>query len=199
VGLLVCAACCAFGASPPKEDTTWKNYYNPQGSYCVDYLSRWVSGDAFEGAGFFLNPPLNPHFSSLAEMDVAVLDDDPEAASLPDEVKMHMDGLSKFVLAEKMHLQEQHDTELSGGKALFSSATYYDPQNRAPMVEELVFADHSGKLYRLTLSTGADQLQRFEPLFQHLVRSFQFDCAPHPVSRDFGYSPYARRVSWAAN
>ncbi len=178
----------AFAGSPPKEDRSWKNYYNPRGSYCVDYPSRWVSGDAFEGTGFFLKPVPDAHWKSLAEIDVGVISDRIAGATLLDEAQLHLDGLRKFELAEEVRLLEQHETRLFSSPALFTSDSYYDPQNAAAMVEEVLFAEHGGMLYRLEVASRADQSARFERVFQRLVSSFQFDCPPHPVPRDFASS-----------
>jgi hypothetical protein len=109
-------------------------------------------------------------------------------STLLDEVLLHLDNLKKFGLAERLRILERHDTMLSGSPALFARDTYYDPQNHAAMVEEIIFADHAGMLYRLELSSRADELPRMEPLFQHLATSFRFDCPPHPIPRDFARS-----------
>jgi len=175
---LWCLTQCALAGSLPRADSSWKTYYNPQGHYCVDYLSRWVSGDAFEGAGFYLYPPSR----SLTEIDVAVVADRSETSTLPEEVQVHWDGLTRFGLAERIQPLEQHDAQLSGRPALFTKNTYYDPQNHAMMVDEIILSMEAGRLYRLELSSGAEELKRSEPLFQRLVSSFQFDCQP-PATR----------------
>jgi hypothetical protein len=184
----LCLSLSAFAGSPPKGDRSWKNYYNQQGSYCVDYPSHWVSGDAFEGGGFFLIPVANPRSKSLAEIDVSVLEGRRAGSNLVDEVLSHLDDLKKFGLAESLRVLERHDAMLSGSPALFASDTYDDPQSGAAMVDEIVFAARAGMLYRLELTSGAGQLARFDPVFQHLVSSFRFDCPPHPIPRDFGTS-----------
>jgi hypothetical protein len=181
---LFCLSDLARAGALPREDTAWKNYYSPQGGYCVDYLSRWVSGYAFEGVGFFLKPPANAHSRSLAEIDVAVLDQR-DGLTLADEVQLHIDGLRKFELAERIQLRGQHEAQLSGGPALFSADTYFDPQNKTMVDDEMVVANHGGKLYRLELTTDSDGLKRFEPTFQRMLNSFRFDCPPHAVPRDF--------------
>jgi hypothetical protein len=190
---LLCAAVaflpvCGWAGSIPKEDSAWKNYYNAQGHYCVDYPSRWISGDAFEGAGFFLKPAGHGGSKSLAEIDVAVLKDRAAGTSLVGEAQLHLDGLRKFELAEHIELLEQHDTLLYGNPALLTRDTYYDPQNAARMIDEIIFADHDGMLYRLELASRADEVERFEAVFRHQVSSFRFDCPPHAIPRDFAAS-----------
>lgn len=209
-GLLVCAALTFAGFSvfagsrpkieipPARDDGAWKNYYNRQAGYCVDYPSHWVSGEAFEGSGFFLLPAPNRHSSSLAEIDGAVLPEGlrPEAAlpgnaasfTLIEEAQLHVEHLGKFGLAEQPKLVEQHDTLLFGSPALFTEDSYYDPQNHQAMVDEIVFANHAGMLYRLELASRADELDRFEPVFQRLVGSFRFNCVAHALPRSFGDS-----------
>lgn len=165
-----------------KEDTSWKNYYNAQGSYCVDYLSKWTSGKAFDGAGFFVKPA-----KSLAEIDVALFKDHRAGAALSDEVQIHLDSLKKFELAQNVQLLDRHETTISEGHpALFAKHSYYDPQNNATIVDEIIFSENAGMLFRLELTSPEDELARFHPLFQRLVNSFRFDCAPHLIPRDFG-------------
>jgi hypothetical protein len=188
-GLLVAASLLllpVFAGPPSSEDRSWKNYYNPQGRYCIDYPSRWTSGGALEGAGFFVKPKSNQYSKPLAEIDVAVLPNRVAETTLTEEAQLRMAALRNFERAEGLQLIDQHDTQVSGSPALFSRDTYYDPESRIPMVDEVIFANHGGMLYRLELTSRADELGRFEPVFQHQVSSFRFDCPPHRIPRNFG-------------
>jgi hypothetical protein len=154
----------------------------------VDYPARWISGEALDGAGFFLKPGPNRHRTSLAEIDGTVFPDGAAGTTLIEEARFHADDLRKFELAQQLRLLDQHDTLLFGSPALFTRDTYYDPQNHATMVDEIVFAVHAGMLFRLELASREDELSRFEPVFQHLVGSFRFDCPAHRLPRTFGAS-----------
>jgi hypothetical protein len=171
--------------SPAKDDRSWKNYYNQQGGYCVDYPSRWLTGEALDGAGFVLIPAPSRHSSSVAEIDGAMLPLDAAGSTLLEEGQLHLKDRNKFGLAEKIELVDQHETSLFGAPALFLRDIYVDPQSRREMVDEIVFATHGGVLYRLELATRADELKRFDAVFQHLVNSFRFDCPAHAVPRNF--------------
>lgn len=164
--------------STPKQDRSWKRYYNPQWGYCVSYPVRWRKGDAFEGAGIFVETGARKQSNPQGEMDIAALPD--RSGKLPlsfvDTVQAHLEGLKKFERAQQMELLEQRPMDLFGASALFAKERYYDPLERAKWVDEIVFTGRDNILYRLELECRADQLTRFEPVFTHFVSTFQLHC-----------------------
>ncbi len=173
----------------PRQDRSWSNYYNPKANYCVDYPSRWITGDAFEDFGFYLKPD----DKYLTEIDVTALPDHNSATTLIEEFQAHIDSLRKFELAGNIQILARREILLFGSPALSTKYSYFDPQNSATMLDEVVFAIHAGILYRLELATRAgDQRKRFEVVFQRLITSFRFDCPPHPLPRGFASSRQAK-------
>lgn len=190
--------CCAFllcilsgvvtGASSskqdwPKQDRNWKPYKNPEWGYCVSYPSRWLKGDAFDGAGIYVETGKQRYSKPLGSMDVGALPN-PDVSlasarpvSFLDDFEVHLDVLKKFERAESVVILDKREMQLLGGSALFIKDRYYDPQDRADWAEEIVFTRHKGTLYRLELECRADQLARFEPVFDLFMRTFRFDCA----------------------
>lgn len=182
--LLCCFALSAllptFAASKsiPKLDRAWKRYRNAQWGYCVSYPSRWLRGDAFDGAGLFVETGNKKFSNPLGEIDVAALSPVQNAKiSLADIVKVHLDGLRKFERAQRMEILETREIPLLDTKALFTKERYYDPQDRAHWIGEIVFSRRKDILYRLELTSRSDQLERFEPVFTRVLSTFQFDCA----------------------
>lgn len=190
--LFLFAATTAATASPDaflKQDRSWKPYANPQWGFCVSYPSRWVKGDAFEGSGIFVETGAKKLSKPLGEMDVGALpnaDAEPPALARPvnllDDFEVHLDGLKKFERAESVEILDKKEIEILGGPALFIKDRYYDPQDRANWAEEIIFTRHNGLLYRLELDCRADQLPRFEPVFNLFVRTFRFDCGAGPAA-----------------
>jgi hypothetical protein len=191
----VILACFAFSSvlalfagarSIPKQDRSWKRYYNPQWGYCVSYPSRWLRGDAFEGAGIYLETGVKKHSMPLGEIDIGVLPGHPDTQglkprlSLVDHMQVHLDGLKRFEGAQQMEVLEQREMDLFGNAALFTKQRYYLPLEHGAWVDEIVFAQRRDVLYRLELACRADQLARFEPIFTQFVSTFQFDCAQRP-------------------
>jgi len=172
----------AHAGSSNRLDHAWKHYRNPQQGYCVSYPSRWYKGDAFEGAGLFVQTGAKQFSKPIGEIDVAAVPIHPEASTeipalaLVDDLKVHLAGLAKFERAERMEVLEQRPLDLAGNPALFTKDRYYDPLERATWIEELVFAHRGDVVYRLELECRADQLHRFEPVFTRFVNTFQFDC-----------------------
>lgn len=165
----------------PKQDRSWKRYYNPQWRYCVNYPVRWRKGDAFDGSGIFIETGVKRLSNPLGEMDIAALTDQTDAhLTLIDTMQVHLEGLKKFERAQQMELLDERPMELSGNSALFAKERYYDPLERTKWVDELVFAERQNVLFRLELECRADQLPRFEPVFARFVSTFQFDCAQQP-------------------
>jgi hypothetical protein len=179
---LISAAVLCAGSFTEKQDRSWKAYANPQWGYCVSYPSRWLKGDAFDGAGIYVETGSKKYSRPMGEIDIGVLAEEaPPAAratqlKLVDDLETHFDGLKKFERAEAIEILEKRDMELLGNAALFTKDRYYDPQERARWVEEIIFARHKGALYRLELECRDDQLARFEPVFQMFVSTFRFDC-----------------------
>lgn len=181
--LFACVAA-SLGApdAPLKQDRTWKAYKNTQWNYCVSYPSRWHKGDAFDGAGIFIETGVKKYSRPVGAMDVGALPA-PEpmlARAAPinflDDFEVHLDGLKKFERAESLEILERREMQIVGSSALFTKDRYYDPQDRATWAEEIIFTRHKGTLYRLELECRNDQLSRFEPVFNVLVSTFRFDC-----------------------
>lgn len=169
----------------PRQDSSWKRYYNPQWGFCVSYPARWRKGDAFDGSGLFVETGIKKFSSPIGEMDVAALPGRADSVlqsqvSFVNDVQVHLEGLKKFERAEHMEVLEQRSMNLTGNAALFTKERYYDPLERAKWVDEIIFTQRDNVLFRLELECRGDQLIRFEPVFTRLVSTFTFDCArPH--------------------
>lgn len=171
------------GSPIKRQDRAWKRYRNEQWGYCVSYPKRWFRGDAFDGAGLFVGTGAEKYSKPTGEIDVAAVPNHLAANSkalsltLVDDLNMHFDGLRRFERAERMEVLEQRPMTLVDSPALYTRDRYYDPLERATWLEEIVFVRHNGVVYRLELESRADQLSRFDPVFEHVVSTFQFDCA----------------------
>src|SRR5438270_14042381 len=101
--------CFAFSSLPlaignaggiPKQDRSWKRYYNSSFGYCVSYPSRWLKGEAFEGAGLYVKTGISKFSRPLGAIDFGVLESAPADArlapiSLVDDLRVHLAGLKK--------------------------------------------------------------------------------------------------------
>jgi len=96
--------------------------------------------------------------------------------SLVQDLKDHLEGLKKFERAERMEVLEKREMNFQGHAALFTKNRYYDPQERATWVEEVLFVNRDESLYRVELQCRAGEIKRFEPVFAYLLSTFQFDC-----------------------
>lgn len=163
-----------YAASTPKLDRSWKRYYNDRWGYCVSYPSRWMTGDAFDGGGFFVETGVKKRSRPLGEIDIAALS---ERFTPVDALQAHLDGLKKFERAEQMQILEKREMQILGQAALFTKDRYFDPQDGTSWIDEIVFANRNQTLYRLELECRADQLIRFEPVFTYVVSTFHFDCS----------------------
>ncbi len=169
-------------------DRSWKRYRNPNLGYCVSYPSRWSRGSAFDGSGLFLETGVRNSAKPGGEIDIGPLSDDSEATAdarlkpvdlgenLRENLKEHLDGLQKFARAERLEVIDQHSLDLQGSTALFAKDRYYDPLERTHWMEEVIFVQHKGEVYRMELQCPPDQIKRFEAVFTYFVNSFEFDC-----------------------
>ena len=68
-------------------------------------------------------------------------------------------------LCERRRLETlaQQRLKVQGFTALYAKNRYYDPLERSTWVEEVVFVERKGELYRLELQCSPDQIDRFEP------------------------------------
>ena len=173
--LPVLAVVCAWGAKAPSThrlDSSWKKYANEDVGYCVSYPSRWLRGEAFDGAGMYFETGIRKFGRPTGEMDISAFSD----LKAVDYLQTHLDGLKKFERAENLQVEEQRDLPLLESTALFTKDSYSDSQDHTEWMEEIVLARHDGMLFRLELECRKDQVSRFEPLFVHFVQSFRFDC-----------------------
>jgi hypothetical protein len=117
----------------------------------------------------------------LGEIDFEAIASPPKDArvlpvSLADSLQDHLAVLQKFERAERMEILEKRDVSVQGSAALFTKHRYYDPQERATWMEEVLFVNRNETVYRFELDCRADQIDRFAPVFEHLLGTVQFDC-----------------------
>jgi len=182
--VVLCPAALAFKtSSPPKEDRAWKSYRNSQWGYCFSYPARWLKGEAFEGAGFVVSIGEKKFSGAVGEIDVtallpaAAVGPRAETIDLGQDLQAHFDGLKRFVRAERVETLDQRRMNLLGSAALFTKTRYYDPQERATWLEELLLVNRNNALFRLELECRADHSDRFEPVFSRVIETFRFDCS----------------------
>jgi len=183
LALFVFFSLCFSAGQPtvPKQDRRWKQYRNPTLGYCLTYPSRWLKGDAFDGAGFYIETGVRKYSKPIGEIDITALTSSPDSGdavtfSLLDDLQQHLDGLKTFERAERMELIEKKEIHLLGDAALLTKDRYYDPQDRGTWLDEVIFVRHEKNLFRLEMECPDDQLARFEPVFNRVVDSFRFDC-----------------------
>lgn len=125
---------------------------------------------------------LKKHSRPVGEIDIAVFRDTAADAarttpiSLKDDFDVHVNGLKKFERAQQMEVLDQHPMQVAGAPGLFTKDRYYDPQDRSAWLEEVLFVQRKTDVYRVELECPADQVNRFEPVFLHLISTLQFDC-----------------------
>jgi hypothetical protein len=168
-------------AGSNKADRAWKRYHNASFGYCVNYPSRWSRGDAFDGGGLFVKTGSVDSSRPTGAIDIGPLSFPLEDArmrpvNLSETLEDHLEGLRKFERAERLEVLVKQEIPFLGQPALFTKSRYYDPLDRATWVEEVLFVNHAQTLYRLELECRADQVMRFEPVFLHLLSTFQFEC-----------------------
>jgi hypothetical protein len=183
-GLTLSSLVAAWGRGEfgQKLDRSWKRYRNSEYGYCVSYPSRWVRGEAFEGAGLFVETGSKKFSRPVGAIDFEALSSAPKDArmlpvSLAESLEDHLVGLQKFERAERMQILEKHEMRVQGSAALFTKHRYYDPQERATWMEEVLFINRNETVYRFEMDCRADQIERFAPVFEYLLGTVQFDCS----------------------
>jgi hypothetical protein len=164
-----------------KLDRSWKRYRNTEYGYCVSYPSRWLKGEAFEGAGLFVETGMKKFTRPVGAIDFEALASETKDArsvsiSLEGSLQDHLEGLQKFERAERMEILEKRDMNIQGSPALFIKHKYYDPQERATWMEEVLFVKRNQTVFRFELDCQADQIERFAPIFEYLLSTLQFNC-----------------------
>lgn len=167
--------------SVPKQDTSWKRYHSAEGKFCVDYPTKWLKSEVFDGSGVFFATGAKKRSRPYGEIDVSAFTNDssgliPAAFSLGDDFEAHISGLKRFVRAKDVQVLERQETELSGTAALWVKDRYNDPFDHSTWFEEMIFARRSDVLYRIELECRNDQSGRFDPVFKRVLSTFQFDC-----------------------
>jgi len=165
-----------------KLDRSWKHYRNSEYGYCVSIPARWVKGEAFEGAGLYVESGAKKYSRPVGAIDFEAISRSPQDArllpvNLAQNLQDHLDVLQKFERAERMEILEKRKLRVQGSDALFTKHRYYDPQERATWMEEVLFVNRNDTVYRFELDCRSDQIERFAAVFEHLVSSVQFDCS----------------------
>ncbi len=187
ISVLPLAGASATKPNGDRMDRSWKRYRNPNLGYCLSYPARWYRGSAFEGSGLFVETGERHSSKPGGEIDIGpITSDSPEDArlkpavfnedTLAQNLQEHLDGLQKFARAERLEVIDRHNLDFQGSKAIYAKNKYYDPLERSFWMEEVIFVQHKGELYRLELQCPPDQIKRFEAVFTYLVNSFEFDC-----------------------
>ena len=83
-----------------KLDRSWKRYRNPEFGYCVSIPSRWAKGEAFEGAGLYVQSGMRKTSRPLGVIDFEAIASAP--MSLAADLQDHLAVLQKFERAERM-------------------------------------------------------------------------------------------------
>ena len=174
----------ASNDSQLRQDRAWKQYTNKDAGYCVSYPSRWIKAQGFQGVGISVTTGTTRYGLPIASLDVSAFPDEPATVeakpiSLSDDYETHLVGLKRFIRAEQIETLEERPLAVSGLNALFAKASYFDPKEKSDWIEEIVFTRHDGMTYRLELQSRAAAWQRFQPVFQHFVDSFQVHCGAH--------------------
>jgi hypothetical protein len=176
--LLIFAACVCLTGSPGvrkmnRMDRAWKGYRNTRFGYCIAYPSRWVREDAFDGAGFWVEAGEKSGWPPLGEMDVRVLGRSGDPVQF---LTLHLENLKRFERAQQLEVIRRGRGSVRGAPALFAAERYRDQLDGSEWVDELVLTSLGATLYLLELECRADQLSRFEPIFERFSDSFRFEC-----------------------
>jgi len=182
LGVSSILAAWGHGTFNQRLDRSWKRYRNSEYGYCVSIPSRWVKGEAFEGAGLYVKTGVERFSRPVGAIDFEAIESAPKDArvlpvSLADDLEDHLMGLQKFERAERMEILEKREMSVQGSAALFAKDRYYDPQERATWMEEVLFVNRNATVYRFELDCKPEQIERFAPVFEHLVGTVEFDCA----------------------
>ena len=166
-------------------ETSWKHYRNKQWGYCVSYPANWLKGDAFEGSGIFVKARVRKHSRLTGEIDVGAFSEAAKDSSQPIPIRLiesfetHLEGLKRFERAQQLEVLEKRPIELLGYSALFTKDRYFDPQDGATWIDEIVLVDSGQTLYTLELECHFEQIARFEPVFKQFVSTFRLNCGEH--------------------
>lgn len=169
-------------AKVPKQDRAWKQYRNAHQGYCVSYPSRWLKDRSYSDAGLFIRTGVTKFSANpLGGIDVSVqeqADPVPRAASLDlaNSLQFHLESMVKFQRAQRIQVIEKRLMTIADSPAIFVKDQYFDPLERASWLEEVIFASQGNQLYRLELVCRAKEAERFERVFQRVVKSFSFHC-----------------------
>ncbi len=182
LALTVClTSALVYSGSVPRQDASWKRFRSPGGNFCVDYPSKWLRGEVYEGSGLLFATGAKKHSRPYGEIDVSAFANGqdglvPASFALGEDLEAHLSGLKRFVRVKNMEVLERRETELLGTAALEVKDRYTDPFDRSNWFEEIVLTRRGNTLYRIELECRAEQAARFDPVFTRVLSTFQFDC-----------------------
>lgn len=174
--LLVLAAAAQIPAKPAPKAATWKEYCHPDYGFCFRYPSSWVSlGPIFDGNGIVVAPPQKQDRALWDEVTVALMIPPPEG----DEEPVSIDKAIEKAVASVRESGQNFDTvqrqqrTVDGNPAQVLKLHYVDKASGHEWFEELVFMQGpESEIYSAGLKCAPESLARMEPLFSHIVDSW---------------------------
>lgn len=139
----------------------------------MEYPKHWIRSDAAGETGIAFSTGEKRYSMPVGEIDVTVLTTPDDSSQL---LQAHMEGVKKFVRAEEMQILDSENITVDGTPATLMKDRYRDRLEKQDWTEEIIYARHDDKLYRLEVVSRSDEAARFQLMFGRMVRSFSFEC-----------------------
>ncbi|MGH9374960.1 MAG: hypothetical protein ACRD1J_02205 [Terriglobia bacterium] len=180
LGTLVLAVSCflALGLISSAATTRTAEYSNRRWGFCIAYPSTWTYYEPFDGSGVELRPITDSDgVISLSALPTQPRDSDPSDLQTPLEgIEAGLQYMSASGEAHDLRVMQKHEERFLGHAAATVTFTYRDRGGVYWLAKEIDFSAPSRVTFHLGLKVPPEETQRFEPVFERVVRSLKLNC-----------------------
>ncbi len=82
----------------------------------------------------------------------------------------------EFGNAQDIRVLEERREQFLGYPAMRTKIQYWDHKNRLTWIEETFWVNHNEVIFTFNLRCQPHELGALDPIFDKIIRTFQFDC-----------------------
>ncbi len=166
---------------------TWKYYCQPNGGFCFNYPPSWkMMGEIYDGNGVVVAPPQKDGQALWNEVTVAMVappKDSDEAFGLDTIIEQAAAGMREA--GQDFQTLRRQVRTVDAKPAELLKAEYHEKSTGRDWIEELIFIQGpDNEVYSIALKSVSSDIERLEPVFSEIVRTWKLPEPEPPVTPD---------------
>lgn len=170
----------------PPAANAWKRYCQPDG-FCFNYPPTWkMMGEIYDGNGVVVSPPQKNDPALWSEVTVAMVappKDSDEALGLDAIIEQAAAGMRES--GQDFQTLRRQVRTVDAKPAELLKAEYHEKSSGRDWIEELIFIQGpDNEIYSVALKCASSDIERLEPVFSEIVRTWKLPEPEPPVTPD---------------